>query len=137
MTLAQMQARFFEIKGKLAVGQIQEEEFKRELEKLRFQDSQGRWWMIGAQSGRWYYYDGARWLLGDPPDPPPPHSAQASRLWSSRRAHRFARRSRRKQRRRKLRLRTTRKRFQFLIPTRRPNLACLKPRSRLPKLHPR
>lgn len=72
MTLAQMQARFFEIKGKLAVGQIQEEEFKRELEKLRFQDSQGRWWMIGAQSGRWYYYDGARWLLGDPPEPPPP-----------------------------------------------------------------
>jgi TolB protein len=28
--------------------------------------------MIGAQSGRWYYYDGARWLLGDPPEPPPP-----------------------------------------------------------------
>jgi tetratricopeptide (TPR) repeat protein len=72
MTLAQMQARFFELKGKLAVGQIQEEEFKRELEKLRFQDSQGRWWMLGAQSGRWYYYDGARWLLGDPPEPPPP-----------------------------------------------------------------
>lgn len=72
MTLAQMQARFFELKGKLAVGQIQEEEFKRELEKLRFQDTQGRWWMLGAQSGRWYYYDGARWLLGDPPDPPPP-----------------------------------------------------------------
>lgn len=72
MTLAQMQARFFEIKGKLAVGQIHEEEFKRELEKLRFQDAHGRWWMIGAQSGRWYYYDGARWLLGDPPEPPPP-----------------------------------------------------------------
>lgn len=72
MTLAQMQARFFELKGKLAVGQLQEEEFKRELEKLRFQDSQGRWWMLGAQSGRWYYYDGARWLLGDPPEPPPP-----------------------------------------------------------------
>lgn len=72
MTLAQMQARFFELKGKLAVGQIQEEEFKRELERLRFQDAHGRWWMIGAQSGRWYYYDGARWLLGDPPEPPPP-----------------------------------------------------------------
>lgn len=72
MTLAQMQARFFEFKGKLAVGQIQEEEFKRELEKLRFQDAHGRWWMIGAQSGRWFYYDGARWMLGDPPEPPPP-----------------------------------------------------------------
>lgn len=69
MTLAQMQARFFELKGKLAVGQITEENFKHELEKLRFQDPHGRWWMIGAQSGRWYYYDGARWLLGEPPDP--------------------------------------------------------------------
>lgn len=72
MTLAQMQARFFELKGKLAVGQISEQDFKHELEKLRFQDSHGRWWMIGAQSGRWYYYDGARWLLGDPPDPGAP-----------------------------------------------------------------
>lgn len=69
MTLAQMQARFFELKGKLAVGQIGETEFKQELEKLRFQDAQGRWWMIGAQSGRWYYYNGERWLLGEPPDP--------------------------------------------------------------------
>ena len=69
MTLAQMQARFFELKGKLAVGQIAEQEFKQELERLRFQDPHGRWWMIGAQSGRWYYYDGARWLLGEPPEP--------------------------------------------------------------------
>ncbi len=72
MTLAQMQARFFELKGKLAVGQITEQEFKHALEQLRFQDPHGRWWMIGAQSGRWYYYDGARWLLGDPPDPGAP-----------------------------------------------------------------
>ncbi len=72
MTLAQMQARFFELKGKLAVGQLTEPEFKHALEQLRFQDPHGRWWMIGAQSGRWYYYDGARWLLGDPPDPGAP-----------------------------------------------------------------
>lgn len=72
MTLAQMQARFFELKGKLAVGQISEQDFKHALEQLRFQDPHGRWWMIGAQSGRWYYYDGARWLLGDPPDPGAP-----------------------------------------------------------------
>ncbi|MGB8648850.1 MAG: tetratricopeptide repeat protein, partial [Anaerolineae bacterium] len=76
MTLAQMESRFFELKGKLAVGQLAEDEFKREMEKLRFQDQQGRWWMIGAQSGRWYYYDGARWLLGQPPaeEPAPPSS---------------------------------------------------------------
>lgn len=72
MTLAQMQARFFEVKGKLAVGQITEQEFKHALEQLRFQDRHGRWWMIGAQSGRWYYYNGARWMLGEPPDPGAP-----------------------------------------------------------------
>lgn len=69
MTLAQMESRFFELKGKLAVGQISEDEFKREMETLRFQDLQGNWWMIGAQSGRWYYYDGSRWLLGQPNEP--------------------------------------------------------------------
>lgn len=69
MTLAQMESRFFELKGKLAVGQLSEDEFKREMENLRFQDQQGNWWMIGAQSGRWYYYDGSRWLLGQPNEP--------------------------------------------------------------------
>lgn len=69
MTLAQMESRFFELKGKLAVGQITDDEFKREMENLRFQDQQGNWWMIGAQSGRWYYYDGSRWLLGQPNEP--------------------------------------------------------------------
>lgn len=68
MTLSQMESRFFELKGKLAVGQITEDEFKREMETLRFQDRHGNWWMIGAQSGRWYYYDGSRWLLGQPND---------------------------------------------------------------------
>jgi tetratricopeptide (TPR) repeat protein len=69
MTLAQMESRFFELKGKLAVGQLAEDEFKREMENLRFQDHEGKWWMIGAQSGRWYYYDGTRWLLGQPDEP--------------------------------------------------------------------
>ncbi len=78
MTLAHMESRFFELKGKLAVGLLAEDEFKREMEKLRFQDAQGRWWMIGAQSGRWYYYDGARWLLGQPPEIPASAESSAS-----------------------------------------------------------
>jgi hypothetical protein len=82
MTLAQMESRFFELKGKLAVGQITEDELKRELEKLRFQDQEGRWWMIGAQSGRWYYYDGARWLIGQPPALSPPDSSSSDAVGS-------------------------------------------------------
>lgn len=67
MTVAEMEAHFFELKGKHAVGQLTDAEFKAELEKLRYQDAQGRWWMIGMQSGRWYYYENGRWLIGSPP----------------------------------------------------------------------
>ncbi len=70
MTLAQMESRFFELKGRLSLGLMTEDEFKREMEKLRFQDQQGRWWMMGAQSGKWYYYEGSRWLIGQPPEIP-------------------------------------------------------------------
>lgn len=69
MTIAEMESRFYELKGRLAVGHLTESEFKTELQKLRFLDAQGRWWMIGAQSGQWYLYDGTRWILGQPPEP--------------------------------------------------------------------
>ncbi len=78
MTVAEMERRFYELKGKLDVGAISEEDFKAEIEKLRFQDPQNRWWMIGAQSGKWYFYDGTRWIPGQPEveptpsEPPPP-----------------------------------------------------------------
>src|SRR5512146_321640 len=67
MSVAEMERRFYELKGKLDVGALGEAEFKAEIEKLRFQDAQSRWWMIGAQSGRWYMYDGTRWVPGQPP----------------------------------------------------------------------
>src|SRR5512142_2124362 len=70
MNVAEMERRFFELKGKYDVGAVGEAEFKTEIEKLRFQDSQNRWWMIGAQSGRWYVFDGERWIPGKPPEEP-------------------------------------------------------------------
>jgi tetratricopeptide (TPR) repeat protein len=73
MIVEDMERRFFELKGKLDVGVVTEEQFKAEVQKLRFQDKQGRWWMLGAQSGKWYAYDGARWIPGQPPtDVPSP-----------------------------------------------------------------
>ena len=67
MNVADMERRFFELKGRLDLGSITEAAFKAEIEKLRFEDSQGRWWMIGAQSGKWYLFDGVRWLPGQTP----------------------------------------------------------------------
>ncbi len=73
MIVEEMERRFFELKGKLDVDKITDVEFKTEVQKLRFQDKQGRWWMIGAQSGKWYAYDGMRWVPGQPPaDEPAP-----------------------------------------------------------------
>ena len=71
MNVEELERRFFELKGKLDVGAITEADFKVEVEKLRFQDKQGHWWMIGAQSGKWYTFDGVRWLPAKPPVEPP------------------------------------------------------------------
>ena len=79
MTVEEMERQFFELKGKLDVGVVTEEEFKALAQKLRFQDQQGRWWMLGAQSGKWYSYDGARWIPGQPPtDVPSPAAPVAA-----------------------------------------------------------
>jgi tetratricopeptide (TPR) repeat protein len=80
MSVAELEKKFFELKGKLDVGVITEDEFKAQVGQLRFQDAQSRWWMIGAQSGKWYSFDGMRWIPGTPPsdepapsiEPPPP-----------------------------------------------------------------
>ena len=47
--------------------EISRREFIDRLKKLRLRDSQGRFWMIGAQSGKWYFFDGRDWVPSDPP----------------------------------------------------------------------
>jgi hypothetical protein len=47
--------------------EISRREFIDRLKKLRLRDGQGRFWMIGAQSGKWYYFDGRDWVPSDPP----------------------------------------------------------------------
>ena len=46
---------------------ISRREFIDQLKKLRLRDSLGRFWMIGAQSGKWYFFDGRDWVVSDPP----------------------------------------------------------------------
>jgi hypothetical protein len=33
---------------------------------MMVQDGQGRWWMIGYETGQWYYHDGEKWVSGTP-----------------------------------------------------------------------
>ncbi len=47
------------------------EQFETEVEKLQFKDGVGRCWMLGAQSGKWYFHDGTGWKQAEPPRPAP------------------------------------------------------------------
>jgi len=70
MTIADLEKRGSALKKDFSQGAINEDEFRAGMNALRFQDSQNRWWMLGAQSNKWYVFDGARWLPGTPPEIP-------------------------------------------------------------------
>ena len=58
---------YFRLKGKYATGRLTEEAFDQALKDLMFQDSQGRYWMVGADTGEWYASDGGAWVKAQPP----------------------------------------------------------------------
>jgi len=43
-----------------AAGRISEEQLRTRLQELMIQDEQGRWWIIGYETGQWYYHDGEK-----------------------------------------------------------------------------
>lgn len=61
------EAAFYQLRFLYLSGQITTKEFESELKKLRVQDEEGKFWTIGAQSGKWYCFDGEKWLRADPP----------------------------------------------------------------------
>ena len=65
----EIERRLHLLRQKLNAGAISSEQFETEVEKLHFTDAIGRAWMIGAQSGKWYYYDGRQWVQSEPPRP--------------------------------------------------------------------
>jgi len=55
------------LRKQFRLGKISRQEFIDQLKKLRLKDSEGRFWMIGVQSGKWYYFDGKNWVQSNPP----------------------------------------------------------------------
>ncbi len=68
---------YFRLRGQLATGHITREEFERALHELVVQDAQARYWMLGADSGKWYVHEGKDWVEAKPPGAATP-SAQPS-----------------------------------------------------------
>jgi hypothetical protein len=46
---------------------LSEPDFKKKLKELRLQDQDGKFWTIGAQTGKWYCFDGDDWIESKPP----------------------------------------------------------------------
>lgn len=63
----QAEQHYHSLKGKRDVGQLSDEAFERALWDSMF-ESDGRWWMLGANTGQWYASDGDDWIERQPPD---------------------------------------------------------------------
>lgn len=63
----EVEAVFDGLREKFGQGKISQREFIDSLKSLRIRDEEGRFWMIGAQSGKWYYFDGTDWVQAKPP----------------------------------------------------------------------
>jgi hypothetical protein len=69
---------YFRLKGKFAANRITREEFDAALKGLMLQDAQGRYWVLGAETGKWHVHDGASWVEASPyagANPPPSRPA--------------------------------------------------------------
>ncbi|HMQ51722.1 MAG TPA: LysM peptidoglycan-binding domain-containing protein [Anaerolineae bacterium] len=64
--VAELERRYQSLRQSYDAGMVDEETFVAEADKLQFQDDWGRYWMIGAQSGEWHYYDGQAWHQANP-----------------------------------------------------------------------
>ncbi len=62
-----VEQKFSQLKRDFRLSRITRQEFIERLKKLRLKDQQGRFWMIGTKSGKWYYYDGKSWIQSHPP----------------------------------------------------------------------
>lgn len=64
----ELEHRYQRLYSDFQAGKLDEAAFIVEVDKLQFQDNRGRYWMMGAQSGAWHYYDGQTWHQADPRD---------------------------------------------------------------------
>lgn len=61
------EATFDLLRRKFWDRKISQQEFADSLKKLRIKDDEGRFWVIGAQSGKWYAYENGDWIEAKPP----------------------------------------------------------------------
>jgi hypothetical protein len=61
------EATFSLLREKFHQKKISPQEFADSLKQLRIKDDEGRFWVIGAQSGKWYAFENGEWVEAKPP----------------------------------------------------------------------
>jgi len=64
---AETERRFAVLRAGYQTGELDGAAYETELQKLVVVDDTGGYWMLGADSGEWYWYDGQQWVRRDPP----------------------------------------------------------------------
>ncbi len=67
MTFQEAEQKYKELAEQHKTGALNDADFETQVNELRLQDAQGRWWQIGVQSGDWYVNDGQKWTKSRPP----------------------------------------------------------------------
>ncbi len=62
-----VEKEFKQLRAEFKRKRLSEPDFKKKLRELRLQDQEGRFWTIGAQTGKWYCFDGNDWIESKPP----------------------------------------------------------------------
>ena len=78
---AAAQQTYLELKERYERGDLSKSEFETAMQESMVQDANGAYWLLGAESGRWYRYHDQQWVQANPPlivaapppvSPPPP-----------------------------------------------------------------
>lgn len=62
----QTEDEYFVLRGSAELGRITREQFEAALRDLMVEDAQGRFWVLGADSGKWFVHDGQTWVEANP-----------------------------------------------------------------------
>jgi hypothetical protein len=72
MDFSQVFEKYCTLKKDFAEGRLSAVDFEDQVNQLSTTDSTGATWQIGVKTGKWYRYDGSRWVEATPPDIQPP-----------------------------------------------------------------
>ncbi len=62
----EVEEKYRELKLKLETKEITPDNFNVQLKKMMVVDENGSYWMIGGKTGKWYTYDGVKWVEKNP-----------------------------------------------------------------------